>query len=70
MVSNGHRQQKGTRNSPTVYNAVGHFAQFWDGCAADVEEQASGPQLNPLRAKAGMVLRPLEVAEVDAGPRS
>lgn len=47
-VSNGHRQQKGTRNSPTVYNAAGHFAQFWDGRAADVEEQAKGPVLNPL----------------------
>jgi cytochrome c peroxidase len=37
----------GSRNSPTVYNASGHFAQFWDGRAVDVEEQAKGPILNP-----------------------
>ena len=40
--------QKGTRNAPTVYNAAGHFAQFWDGRAPDVEEQAKGPVLNPV----------------------
>lgn len=38
----------GTRNSPTVYNAAGHFVQFWDGRAADVEAQAKGPILNPV----------------------
>jgi cytochrome c peroxidase len=46
-VSTGHRGQQGTRNSPTVYNAAGHIAQFWDGRAADVEEQAKGPVMNP-----------------------
>ena len=48
VVSLGHRGQKGSRNSPTVYNAAGHFSQFWDGRAADVEEQAKGPVLNPV----------------------
>jgi cytochrome c peroxidase len=38
----------GTRNSPTVYNAAFHIAQFWDGRAADVEEQALGPIMNPV----------------------
>lgn len=38
----------GGRNSPTVYNAALHFVQFWDGRAADVEEQAGGPILNPV----------------------
>lgn len=33
------------RNSPTVYNAWGHIAQFWDGRAATLEEQAKGPIL-------------------------
>ena len=47
-VSDGHRGQKGTRNAPTVYNAAGHFVQFWDGRAADVEAQAKGPVLNPV----------------------
>ncbi len=47
-VSTGHKGQKGTRNAPTVYNAAGHFLQFWDGRAATVEEQAKGPILNPV----------------------
>jgi len=47
-VSTGHQNQKGTRNAPTVYNAAGHIAQFWDGRAADVESQAKGPVLNPV----------------------
>jgi cytochrome c peroxidase len=46
--STGHKGQKGGRNAPTVYNAAGHIAQFWDGRAADVEEQAKGPVLNPV----------------------
>lgn len=47
-TSPGHRKQRGERNSPTVYNAALHLAQFWDGRAADVEEQAKGPILNPV----------------------
>ena len=47
-TSDGHKGQKGDRNSPTVYNAALHFVQFWDGRAADVEEQAKGPVLNPV----------------------
>src|SRR5690554_1016717 len=38
----------GGRNSPTVFHASLHKMQFWDGRAADVEEQAGGPILNPL----------------------
>lgn len=47
-VSTGHRGQLGKRNSPTVYNAAMHVAQFWDGRAATIEEQAKGPILNPV----------------------
>jgi cytochrome c peroxidase len=47
-TSTGHREQRGGRNAPTVYNAALHIAQFWDGRAADVEEQAKGPVLNPI----------------------
>ena len=47
-VSTGHKGQKGKRNAPTVYNAAGHFAQFWDGRAPTIEEQAKGPILNPI----------------------
>lgn len=46
-TSPGFDGKLGSRNSPTVYNAAGHFAQFWDGRAADVEAQAKGPILNP-----------------------
>jgi cytochrome c peroxidase len=35
-------------NAPTVYNAAGHFVQFWDGRAPTVEEQAKGPITNPV----------------------
>ncbi len=41
----GHTGNPVGRNSPTVYNAALHVAQFWDGRAADVEEQAKGPIL-------------------------
>lgn len=47
-VSDGHNGLEGTRNSPSVYNAAGHFVQFWDGRAPDVEEQAKAPVLNPV----------------------
>jgi cytochrome c peroxidase len=47
-TSDGHKGQKGDRNSPTVFNAAAHFAQFWDGRAPDVEAQAKGPVLNPV----------------------
>ena len=47
-TSPGHKGQRGGRNSPTVYNASLHIAQFWDGRAKDVEEQAGGPVLNPI----------------------
>jgi cytochrome c peroxidase len=47
-TSSGHKSQKGDRNSPTVYNAAGHIAQFWDGRAATIEEQAKGPVMNPV----------------------
>ncbi|MBM4357322.1 MAG: cytochrome-c peroxidase [Deltaproteobacteria bacterium] len=46
-TSPGHKGQRGDRNSPTVYNAGGHVAQFWDGRAENVEAQAKGPILNP-----------------------
>ena len=46
--SPGHDGSLGGRNSPTSFNAAGHFVQFWDGRAADVEAQAKGPVLNPV----------------------
>ncbi len=46
-TSIGHKWNIGDRNAPTSFNAALHIAQFWDGRAADVEEQAKGPVLNP-----------------------
>jgi cytochrome c peroxidase len=40
--------QEGSINSPTVYNAVFNFRQFWDGRAKDLKEQARGPIENPV----------------------
>jgi cytochrome c peroxidase len=42
-TSIGHGWQKGPRNAPTVLNSVFNMAQFWDGRAADLMEQAMGP---------------------------
>jgi cytochrome c peroxidase len=42
-TSIGHGWQKGPRNAPTVLNAVYNSAQFWDGRAGDLKEQAKGP---------------------------
>jgi cytochrome c peroxidase len=46
QVSFGDLGHAGDRNAPSVYNAAGHVAQFWDGRAPTVEEQAKGPILN------------------------
>ncbi len=42
-TSIGHGWQKGGRNSPTVFNAVFNFAQFWDGRAKTLRDQAKAP---------------------------
>ncbi|HEX9079210.1 MAG TPA: cytochrome-c peroxidase [Desulfuromonadaceae bacterium] len=42
-TSTGHGWQKGPRNAPTVLNSVYNIAQFWDGRAKDLAEQAKGP---------------------------
>ncbi|MAE59385.1 MAG: cytochrome-c peroxidase [Halobacteriovorax sp.] len=47
-TSPGHEGKRGDRNSPTTFNSSLHIAQFWDGRAKDVEEQALGPILNPV----------------------
>jgi cytochrome c peroxidase len=46
-TSIGHAWQRGPINSPTVLNASYNLAQFWDGRAADLKEQAGGPIANP-----------------------
>lgn len=46
-TSIGHNWQKGPINSPTVLNSSMNLAQFWDGRAKDLKEQAGGPIANP-----------------------
>jgi cytochrome c peroxidase len=47
-VSTGIRGQKGNRSAPTVINRAYSLAQFWDGRAPTLEEQAKGPMANPI----------------------
>ena len=47
-ASVGDRWQKGGINSPTVLNAVLNIAQFWDGRAKTLADQAGGPIENPI----------------------
>ena len=46
-TSIGHNWQEGPINSPTVLNSSLAIAQFWDGRAKDLKEQAAGPIANP-----------------------
>lgn len=47
-TSTGINGAKGPINAPTVFNAVFNTHQFWDGRAADLQEQAGGPPMNPI----------------------
>jgi len=60
-VSVGIDGKLGRRNAPTVYNAAGHFRQFWDGRAATLDEQVAGPLGNPseMGMEAGRVVQVL-----------
>lgn len=44
----GIKGQEGGRNSPPSYNRILSHAQFWDGRAGSLEEQAIGPIANPI----------------------
>lgn len=46
-TSIGDQWQQGPINAPTVLNADYMLAQFWDGRAKDLKEQAGGPIANP-----------------------
>jgi cytochrome c peroxidase len=47
-LSTGIRGQKGTRSAPTILNRAYSLAQFWDGRAATLEEQAVVPMESPF----------------------
>lgn len=59
-TSIGHGWQAGPRNAPTVLNSVYNNAQFWDGRAGDLKEQAKGP----IQAGVEMAATPEYVIEV------
>lgn len=59
-TSIGHAWAKGPRNAPTVFNSVYNTAQFWDGRASDLKEQAKGP----IQASVEMAATPEYVIEV------
>ncbi len=44
----GIKGKEGDINSPTVYNAVYNFRQFWNGSAKDLAHQTWGPIENPV----------------------
>lgn len=46
-VSIGVKGRVGQRNAPTILNALYNKAQFWDGRAKTLEEQATFPIVNP-----------------------
>ncbi|MCF6281383.1 MAG: cytochrome-c peroxidase [Candidatus Polarisedimenticolaceae bacterium] len=46
-TSIGHKWNQGPINAPTVLNSSLSLAQFWDGRAKDLKEQAGGPIANP-----------------------
>lgn len=58
-VAMGEGARTGPRNSPTVFNAAFLKAQFWDGRAPTLEEQAKGP----IQAHVEMDLTPSEAVQ-------
>jgi cytochrome c peroxidase len=46
-VAEGINGRRGTRNSPSLLNAMFNSGQFWDGRAATLEAQAILPLINP-----------------------
>jgi cytochrome c peroxidase len=47
-VSEGINKLTGTRNAPTVINAIFFETMFWDGRSPDLEDQALHPFVNPV----------------------
>ena len=64
--SDGVKGQLGDRNSPTVLNRLYSKAQFWDGRAASLEEQALGPVQNPVEMASSLPLMVSNLAKIAA----
>ena len=65
-VAVGLQGKLGTRNAPTILNAIFQPLQFWDGRAHSLEEQAKQPLLNP--SEMGMKDQEAVVARVSSLP--
>jgi cytochrome c peroxidase len=65
-VSIGVKGREGQRNSLTILNALYNVAQFWDGRAKTLEEQAALPIINP--SEMGQPNMDAAVARVAAVP--
>ena len=65
-TSIGVHGQVGGRNAPTVWNSAFLSAQFWDGRAPSLEEQAKGPPTNPIEM--GMANLDATIARIQAIP--
>lgn len=60
----GHKWQLGTTNSPTVLNSKYNIAQFWDGRAKDLKEQAKGPVENPAEMASNHTLATKTISSI------
>jgi cytochrome c peroxidase len=65
-VSIGIGNRVGQRNAPTILNALYNKAQFWDGRAATLEQQAALPITNPVEM--GQPILDSAVARIAAIP--
>lgn len=61
----GHNWTEGPINSPTVLNSSMNVAQFWDGRAKDLKEQAGGPIANPAEMAFSHELAVATVASIN-----
>jgi cytochrome c peroxidase len=62
-LSTGVANAIGEVNTPTVFNSVFGFRQFWDGRANDLAEQVAGPLLNPSEMASNWVIAIQRVKE-------
>ncbi|MDR3214484.1 MAG: cytochrome-c peroxidase, partial [Azoarcus sp.] len=53
----------GDVNAPTVFNSIFGFRQFWDGRAANLIEQVSGPLTNPSEMASNWIIAIRRVSE-------
>jgi cytochrome c peroxidase len=56
VSSIGHGWAQGSINAPTVLNASYNLAQFWDGRALTLQDQAAGPIANPAEMASTHIL--------------